>query len=264
MERGFLERMVERRLAAVRETAIDHSEVLYRGFRKQPIDFVAALALPGEVGVVAEVKKASPSQGAIAPDVDVAAQAAAYERGGAAVVSVLTEPEEFGGSFEDLRAVSASVTIPVLCKDFIVHHDQLLLARSHGADAVLLMVSVLGERSSRFVSAAHACGLRVLLEVHDEDEYAIAREAGARVIGVNARNLRDLTIDTEAALALVARAAGDGFCVIAESGIADRAGVEAAASAGASAVLVGTSLMRAANPEEAVRKLTGVPVRAGA
>jgi indole-3-glycerol phosphate synthase len=152
----------------------------------------------------------------------------------------------------------------VLCKDFVVHPNQLMLARAAGADAVLIMVSVLGGLTAAFVKAARDCGLTPLVEVHGEHEYAIARDSGADLIGVNARDLRDLTVDTAGSLDLIARAAGEGFVVVAESGIRERTDVEAAAEAGARAVLVGETLMRSDDVGATLRNLTGVRVRAGA
>ncbi|MDI6843819.1 MAG: indole-3-glycerol-phosphate synthase [Anaerosomatales bacterium] len=220
--------------------------------------FAAALADPRSVAVIAEVKRSSPSAGGIAPECDAAAQAHAYERGGAAAISVLTEPERFGGSFEDLAAVAAAVRLPVLCKDFVVDPAQLYLARAAGADAVLLMASVLGSDLARFGEIASSIGLEALVEVHDEAELERAKRAGARVVGVNARDLRTLAIDARRARELVRRARELAEVVVAESGIRSRADVEAAAAAGADAVLVGTALMEASSPEDAVRGLTGV------
>lgn len=225
---------------------------------REPRPFAAALVASPMVAVIAEVKRRSPSEGALAPACDPRAQALAYERGGAAAISVLTEPERFGGSFEDLAAVARAVGVPVLAKDFVVDEAQLLAARAAGADAVLLMASVLREDLAAFVEAARRLGLEPLVEVHDEGELALAARAGARVVGVNARDLATLRIDLPAALRLVRQAQGVAEVVVAESGIVSRADVEAAAAAGADAVLVGTALMRAASPEDAVRDLAGV------
>ncbi len=224
-------------------------------------EFEAALAWRRNVGVIAEVKKASPSVGSIAPGADAAKQALRYERGGAAAVSVLTEPESFGGSFVDLSNVAGAVDLPVLCKDFVVDPVQLYVARGHGADAILLMVSVLGEHVSEYLLTAETLGLEALVEVHDEAEFQTALEAGARVVGVNSRNLRDLSVDVAGALVVVEMAAFHGLVVVAESGVRSREQVEAAAGAGAHAVLIGESLMRAASPEEVLKDLTDVPRR---
>ncbi len=225
---------------------------------REPRPFAAALAASPTVAVIAEVKRRSPSEGALAPACDPREQALAYERGGAAAISVLTEPERFGGSFEDLAVVASAVRVPVLAKDFVVDEAQLLAARAAGADAVLLMASVLGEDLAAFVGAASRVGLEPLVEVRDEAELAVAARSGARVVGVNARDLATLQIDLPGALRLVRQAQGVAEVVVAESGIVSRADVEAAAAAGADAVLVGTALMRASSPENAVRDLAGV------
>jgi indole-3-glycerol phosphate synthase/phosphoribosylanthranilate isomerase/anthranilate synthase/indole-3-glycerol phosphate synthase/phosphoribosylanthranilate isomerase len=163
-----------------------------------------------------------------------------------------------GGSFEDLASVSAAVRVPVLCKDFVVDPAQVAAARAAGADAVLLMASVLGQDLPRYLDLTSRFGLEALVEVHDEAELALAVRSGARVVGVNARDLRTLAIDLERAHPLVRRAREVADVVVAESGIRSRRDVEAAARAGADAVLVGTALMGAPSPEDAVRELTGV------
>jgi len=221
------------------------------------LDFAAALK--GEhVAVIAEVKKASPSAGPIAPCCEASMQALHYQRGGAAAISVLTEPEQFGGAFSDLSDVSDAVEIPVLAKDFVVDQRQLFIARGHGADAVLLMVSVLGERIAEYLDLAQTLGLQAIVEVHDESELDIAVAAKPAIIGVNSRDLRTLEVDPARARGVVRMSADSGILTVAESGVKKRADVESAAAAGACAVLVGETLMRAETPEELLEKLTGV------
>ncbi len=260
----FLTEMIARRRAAVAAGTDSVTDSVLAGSKRDTHDLYEALMSRSDVAVIAEFKKASPSAGDITPDADPAERAVAYEAGGAAAMSVLTEPDSFNGSFGDIRVARDSTELPILCKDFIVHHDQLLQARAAGADAVLLMVSVLGERTAAFVAGAQARGLEPLVEVHGEAEYEIARSAGARIIGVNSRDLRTLKVDRAGSFALVERAVRDGFCVVAESGIRTRNDVAEAAAAGAHAVLVGESLMRADDPREAVKALTGVGRRARA
>ncbi len=226
---------------------------------RPPRDFALTLASRPDVAVIAEVKKASPSAGAIALDREASKQALHYQDGGAAAISVLTEPDSFGGSFADLSDVSDAVDLAVLCKDFVVEPVQLFIARAHGADAVLLMVSVLGERTAGYLDLAHTLGLQALVEVHDAAELDVALAARAHIVGVNSRDLRTLEVDTEAARSTVRAAAGAGALVVAESGVRSRSDVEAAARAGASAVLVGEALMRAPVPEDVLEQLTGVP-----
>lgn len=228
---------------------------------RPPRDFAGVFTDRLDVAVIAEVKKASPSAGVIAPDCEASKQALHYEAGGAAAVSVLTEPDFFAGSFTDLSDVADAVTVPVLCKDFVVDPVQLFLARGHGADAVLLMVSVLGEGVGEYLDLAETLGLAALVEVHDTDELAVALEARARVIGVNSRNLRTLKVDLEGAHSVVGAASDAGVITIAESGVRHREDVEAAAEAGADAVLVGERLMHSRFPEDLLEELTGVPRR---
>jgi len=225
---------------------------------RPPRDFRGALMGRIDVAIVAEVKKASPSVGAIAPDCEASKQALHYEAGGAAAISVLTEPDYFGGSYTDLSDVCDAVSLPVLCKDFVVDPAQLFMARGHGADAILLMVSVLGDELQAYMDLADTLLLTPLVEVIDERELDVALRAGAELIAVNARDFRTLAVDLGAQRDLVATAAATGATIVAASGIATRADVEAAAGAGADAVLVGETLMRAPFPEDVLADLTGV------
>ncbi|MBB5235287.1 indole-3-glycerol phosphate synthase TrpC [Deinococcus budaensis] len=216
--------------------------------------FRAALA-GGDLALIAEVKRASPSQGAIAP-LDPAGAARAYQAGGAAALSVLTEPRHFGGSPEALRAVVAAVSLPVLRKDFVVHPAMLREAAEWGASAALLMVSVLGAATGAYLEVAHRLGLDALVEVHDEAELEIALAAGAGIIGVNNRDLRSLEIDLGVSPRLIRRAREAGFTglLVAESGY--RTPAELADVRGlADAVLVGSSLAGSGDLEAATRAL---------
>jgi indole-3-glycerol phosphate synthase len=221
-------------------------------------DFSAALSDRTDVAVIAEVKKASPSEGAIAPDIDPSKQALHYQDGGASAISVLTEPQYFGGSFTDLSDVADAVDVPVLCKDFVVDPLQLFAARGHGADAVLLMVSVLGDAIGEYVDSAATLGLVPLVEVIDEAELDTALATGARTVAVNSRDLHTLEIEPDRARRVIAEATRRGATVVAASGVKVRSDVEIAAQAGAHAVLVGTALMRSAYPEDVLMELTGV------
>ena len=228
---------------------------------RAPRDFIGALRNRADVAVIGEVKKASPSAGEIALRCEASKQALHYQAGGAACISVLTEPKFFGGSFADLSDVADAVDIPVLAKDFVVDPVQLFAARGHGADAVLLMVSVLGNEVGDYLDLATTLGLAALVEVHDEDELAIAIAAKARLIGVNSRDLRTLDVRPDRVAPLIAQARESGAVVVAESGVKNRDGVLAAAAVGADAVLVGEALMRADFPEDVLQELTGVAKR---
>jgi indole-3-glycerol phosphate synthase len=210
------------------------------------------------VGVIAEVKRRSPSAGAIRPDLDPVAHARAYAAGGAVAISVLTDEPYFGGSLQDLEAVARAVTSPVLRKDFILDELQLLEARAAGASAVLLIVRALSSRRLReLTAAAHAMGLGTLVEVHTQTELDAALAVAPGAVGVNSRDLATFAVDVAGALRLVARVPA-GVPTVAESGIEQREQVLQAAQAGADAVLVGTAVARAADPAAAVRGLTGV------
>jgi indole-3-glycerol phosphate synthase len=216
--------------------------------------------------VIAEVKRRSPAKGALREDLDPAALAAAYARGGAAAVSVLTEPLHFAGSPEDLRAARAAVALPVLRKDFVTVPYQVWEARAWEADAVLLIVAALSPALlDDLLAEAAAAGLEALVEVHSEEEASAAAGAGAGLVGVNARDLATLQVD-QGRLARVAHALPPGATVVAESGIGSRADVQAAAAAGAHAVLVGESLVRSDDPATTLAALLGRPLteRSGA
>lgn len=225
---------------------------------RAPRDFAAALRDRSDIAVIAEVKKASPSAGPIAPDCEASKQALHYQDGGAAAISVLTEPEYFGGSFGDLSDVADAVDIPVLCKDFVVDPVQLFVARGHGADAVLLMVSVLGHMTRDFAIIAETLGMTPLVEIASAEELAIALGVRSGVVAVNARNLRTLEVDPARAREIIEEAGRYDLTLVAASGVKTRADVEAASSAGAHAVLVGETLMRAPFPEDVLSELTGV------
>jgi indole-3-glycerol phosphate synthase len=218
---------------------------------------------PGGPRVIAEVKRRSPSKGDLRIDLDPAALASAYADGGAAAVSVLTEPRHFAGSPDDLLAVRAAVDLPVLRKDFITTTYQVWESRAWGADAVLLIVAALEEPTLRaLLEEAAEAGLDALVEVHTAAEAEVAAAAGATLVGVNARDLATLEVDP-GRFATVRHALPAGIVLVAESGIRDRAGVQAAAAAGADAVLVGETLVRAADPASALRDLLAVPTRTG-
>ncbi len=207
------------------------------------------------LAVIAEVKRASPSAGAIAADADPVLQATAYDVAGAAAISVLTEPLHFGGSMEDLRAVRARVEHPVLRKDFLVHPSQVLEARAAGADSVLLITACLADDElAAMIAAARELGMEPLVETHSDADLDRALATDAQIVGVNARDLETLEVDVTAARRRLARIPADRVAVV-ESGIATRADAVAAAEAGASAILVGEALMRAADPGAMLRSL---------
>jgi indole-3-glycerol phosphate synthase len=218
-----------------------------RGFRQ-------ALAGPG-LSVIAEVKRRSPSKGLLRPDLDPGALASAYELGGAACLSVLTDEEHFGGSRLDLQAAWAATTLPVLRKDFTVSVRDVYDARLMGADAVLLIVAALtASELMHFYGAACDVGLDVLVEVHDDRELSVALALGATMVGVNQRDLTTFEVDPERAVRLAAQIP-DEVVKVAESGIGGPDDIDALAAAGFHAVLVGEHLVKAPDPAAAVRDL---------
>ncbi len=218
------------------------------------IDALAALKAAQGVHVIAEVKRASPSKGKLATITDPASLASAYAAGGASVISVLTEERRFGGSLADLASVRAVVDVPVLRKDFIVEDYQIWEARAWGADLILLIVAALSDDDLAHLLATVAeAGMHALVEVHDEAEVARAVAVGARIIGVNARDLRTLDVD-RTTFARLASGIPDGVVTIAESGVRSADDVSDYASQGADAVLVGEALVIGDDPAQTLKQ----------
>ena len=239
--------------ARQREVTLDQLKDM-AGRAPSPKDAMAVLKSE-DVAVIAEVKRASPSKGAMAAIADPAALAMDYEAGGAAVISVLTEQRRFAGSIADLAAVRAAVQVPVLRKDFVVSSYQLWEARAHGADMILLIVAALEQNALvSLVERAVSIGLIPLVEVHADEELGRALEAGAKIIGVNARDLATLEVD-RTLFTRLAPQIPDGVLKIAESGIRGPHDLLAYAASGADAVLVGESLVTGKDPRSAVADL---------
>ena len=219
-------------------------------------DFQAALAVPG-LSVIAELKQASPSKGLIAPDFEriYLDKARQYEEGGAAAISCLTEPKFFLGSDEYLRQVRAAVQLPILRKDFTVDEYQLYEAKCLGADAVLLICSLLSQgQLAEYLCQAHELGLSALVEAHDADEVGSALAAGAAIIGVNNRNLKDFSVNPLNSLRLREQIPAEKLFV-AESGIAKASDCAGLKAAGVQAVLVGEALMRSSDPAAMLKEM---------
>jgi indole-3-glycerol phosphate synthase len=224
----------------------------------QPPSFAGALRR-GTAAVIAEVKRRSPSAGSIREDLDPAERAERYARHGAAAISVLTDGPFFGGSMDDLRTAASRTAVPVLRKDFILDELQIVEARAAGAAAILLIVRALEQpRLATLLAAARDAGLDALVEVHTREEVHRALAAGATILGVNSRDLDTFRIDTAAAWTILQ--AVPATCIaVAESGMASVTDVEAAAAAGADAVLIGTALSAAGDPDALLERLTQVP-----
>ena len=222
--------------------------------------FETALGMSGRVNVIAECKRRSPSRGVLAAQYDPVAIAKKYEAGGAAAISVLTEPTFFDGALAHLTAVRDAVDLPILRKDFVVDDYQLLEARAAGADAILLIVAALEQSALvRLQSRAWELGLAALVEVHDDEELARAVGSGARLIGVNNRNLRTLTVDVSASDRLAAKMPA-GVVGVSESGLQTRGDLERLAAAGYRAFLIGERFMTDPDPARAISDLIGARV----
>jgi len=249
---------LEPRMAAVPEAELER-----RAADAPPaLDAETALRRASRLAVIAEVKRSSPSKGALAEIADPAGLAAAYAQGGATAISVLTEPRRFSGSLDDLAAVRRRVDVPILRKDFLVTRYQITEARAWEADLVLLIVASLDQRELVALREhAEALGMTALVEVHDEEETRRAVDSGATVVGVNARDLRTLTVD-RAVFARLRPLIPDDVVTIAESGVRTVEDVREYAAAGAHGVLVGEALVTGGDPAGAVAAFASVGVRA--
>jgi indole-3-glycerol phosphate synthase len=226
-----------------------------------PRDFRAALRVHDRVALIAECKRRSPGAGAIRPDLDPAALARRYATAGARALSVLTDETYFGGTLADLEVARSTTVLPVLRKDFTLDPVHVIEARAAGADAVLLIVRILGDAELRSLHAeAIALGMEVLVEVHDRAELARALDLGASIIGINNRDLSTFRTDLATTLALLDEVPDD-VTVVSESGIRDRADVDRLGEGGVDAVLVGETLLRAPDPGRVAEQLASVPRR---
>jgi indole-3-glycerol phosphate synthase len=247
---------VDRRRSAV---PLSNLQTALRG-RPEPRPFQEALSARPGVSVIAEHKRRSPSAGTIREGADVATVAAAYERGGAAAISVVTEPSHFGGSLDDLREARAATALPVLRKDFIVDPYQVYEAAAAGADALLLIVAALEpEVLAELHRVARALDVDVLVEIHDERELDVALDVEADILGINNRDLTDFTVDLDRTYDLLSGVPA-GKTVVSESGFSSREQLDDLERVGVDAVLIGETLMRAEDIEAACRVLSGTPL----
>jgi len=260
---GALPDLLEAIVAATRtrvEAAMRHesrAQLEQRALRRQPngAAFASRLSRPDTVNIIAECKRRSPSRGVLRSAYDAVAIAAAYERAGAAAISVLTEPGFFDGALEHLIAVRAAVAIPLLRKDFTVHEYQLLEARAAGADAILLIVAALSDTELReLLARARALGLAALVEVHTVEECDRALAAGASIVGVNNRNLRTLQVDLQASHTIAARLP-DHVISVSESGLKTRDDLKTMTALGYRAFLMGERFIVEADPGAALAGL---------
>ena len=256
---GIIDQLIDgaRRGVEARRQGVSQAELESRlSARGEDRPFNEALTRPG-LSLIAEFKRRSPSRGDIAANADVATQVGAYERGGAAALSVLTDEPHFGGSLEDLRAAREACGLPIIRKDFIVDPYQLYEAAVHGADAVLLIVRALSDDDLAYLyEQARALDLDCLVEVHDAEELERALAVDAEVIGINNRDLDEQQVDIATTFELMPDVPA-GKTVVAESGISGRGELEELERVGVDAVLIGGALMDAPDPESKTRELTG-------
>jgi indole-3-glycerol phosphate synthase len=252
----MLEPIVETTRKRVADLRPHTGDLRARALAREPARSLQRALLADGLGVIAELKRRSPSRGVLAPDLDPATRAKEYEEGGAAAISVLTEPDHFDGSVEDLVAVRAASSIPVLRKDFTLDESQIWEARTVGADAVLLIVAILSNGELEHLhGVASEAGLDSLVEIHTAEEAERALAIGPSIVGVNNRDLRTFDIDLATAEAIAPRLTGVPVTV-AESGIFTTADAERMRRAGYHAVLVGESLVKSGDPVSAIRELT--------
>ena len=240
------------------ERKIPRSEIETAAYGADPVIDCLPIMRAQEMAVIAEVKRSSPSKGALAAIADPAALAEQYQEAGASAISVLTERRRFSGSLADLDAVRKRVTLPILRKDFMVDEYQFFEARAHGADLVLLIVAALSARQlNDYYEMATELGMASLIEVHTHDELERAMEINPRIIGINSRNLKTLEVDQSAFAELLPEIPAE-IIRVAESGISARSEVEVARGFGADAILVGEALVRAGDPISALHTLRGL------
>lgn len=257
--------MILNRIIANKRHEVDNrKEALPLGFleaaaiQKRPGQFAQALRRPGEVAIIAEIKRASPSRGVIRRDFSETAIAGEYEKAGASAISVLTDRDFFGGGPEHLANVRDVSSLPLLRKDFIIDEYQIFESLALGADAILLIAAILTQTElAGFAERASALGLDCLVEVHDSEELARALGTGARLVGINNRDLRTFTVDLNTTFRLREKIADDGVTVVSESGIRSREDLEELSRCGVHAALVGEALMRQPSPGVALLELAG-------
>ncbi len=250
---GVLDRIVEakaRRLESMERNRLDDAISA-----RARVSFFDALTRSDRINIIAEIKRRSPSKGMLRENFDPSAIAESYERAGAAAISVLTEEDFFDGSLNHLAAARASASVPILRKDFIFDEFQIREAAEAGADALLLIVAILDdELLPRLIEATHRAGLDALVEVHTSREMERAVRAGARIVGVNNRDLTTFTVTLETSIHL-ARLAPEGSLLVSESGINTRDDIDKLREAGYQAFLIGEHFMRADDPGEALTRL---------
>ncbi|GIO23260.1 indole-3-glycerol phosphate synthase TrpC [Oceanobacillus sp. J11TS1] len=256
----FLEKIIDKKKQEVAERKLQTDS---NYVRNNPIySLYERVRGADHLSVIAEIKRASPSKGAIQMDVNILQQAKKYEQAGAAAISVLTDESFFHGSLEDLKQVSEAVSIPVLCKDFIIDEIQIDDAKNAGASIILLILAALPlERFQQLYNYATEQGLEVLCEVHHADELKDALTVNPKIVGINNRNLKTFEVDLQTTTELTKQLDKEGLTIISESGMRTKEDAELARDAGANTILVGETLMRSSNVEKDMQELQ-VPLSA--
>ncbi|WP_409270331.1 indole-3-glycerol phosphate synthase TrpC [Neobacillus sp. SCS-31] len=240
----------EKEVALLKEKGVNIYESLPK---RKP--FIQKLKQDKDIAIIAEYKRASPSRGLINGNIRPGEQAKLYELAGATAISVLTDQKFFNGSFDDLKEVRSAVDLPLLCKDFIIDELQIDHAYQAGADIILLIVAALAEtRLHSLKTYAESLGLEVLVEIHNEEELSIAKKAGAKLIGINNRDLRTFEVSLNTTTELGPRVSASGACLISESGMKTAADARLAAGAGAQGLLIGQTLMESGSLEASLRE----------
>lgn len=260
IENGLLSEIISNKKEEVRKLSSRRVDEFKRAIDQMPkaLDFLRAVCAPaGAFSIIAEIKKASPSLGALRPDINAGVMARLYEECGAAAISVLTDEKYFCGSIDDLIDVRRSVRIPLLRKDFMIHQSQIFESRACGADAILLIVAALDDSELRdFYQVASGLGMSAIVETHTAGEIERALALEPPIIGINNRCLKTLTVDL-ATTEKLRRLIPDGVCVISESGIRNSSDAIRLQKTGINGFLVGTSIMKSENPAQTLRELTG-------
>ena len=257
----ILQTIIEKRVSDI--AAYDLSHFYFSHIQNERPSLYDTLLKTKQLQIISEIKRASPSKGDISVDVEPVKQAKAYEKNGAACISVLTEPHFFKGSYDDLHAVAKATSIPILCKDFIVENIQIDIAKAAGASVILLIVAALTKDKLQLLfNYASSLSLEVLVEVHTKEELMIAQELGAKIIGVNNRNLKTFDVCLDHTKEIAQYIKSDDIVLISESGIVTAEDAKFVANSGAKAILVGETLMRTNDVAETMKSLQ-VPLLVG-
>lgn len=248
--------ILDKIVAAKKETLKDYPKTIEVSSKRKPVPFKVRVEKEERLGIISEIKRASPSKGDINTDMTPAEQAALYVEGGTTAISVLTEENFFKGSLKDLKAVRETVDVPLLNKDFIIDERQIIDAYNHGADIILLIVTILNdEELERYYKKAKSLGMEVIVEVHDEEELRRGLAVNPGIIGINNRDLKTFKVDLNNTVRLIEKYYDDNILFIAESGMQTAKDAQLMDAGKAECLLVGETLMKADHPAEIIMEL---------